>query len=167
MRRSWLVIVMLVLLGAGSPEAPAPVQPLPAGAHDAAEKLAKVMGTEDMMMQRLDLMKGQIAAAINKQNPAADGSKAVDDIIMPEIRKRSGEMTELVINVWASHFNLEELQQLTAFYETPLGQKSIREMPEIMEESRKVGTDWGRKTFLDIFKDRAADLRALGVGVNK
>ena len=68
MHRFWLIAAMLVLLGAGTPEAPAPVQPLPAGAHEAAARLAKVMGTEDMMMQRLDLMKGQIAAAM----PTAD-----------------------------------------------------------------------------------------------
>ena len=167
MHRIWLVVPMLVLLGAGVSDIPTPEKAIGPGAHEAAERLAKVMGTEDIMLQRFELMKGQIAAGINKQSPAADGSKVVDEIIMPEIRKRSGELTELIVNVWASHFNVEELEQLRAFYETPVGQKSVRELPVTMEEARKAGADWGRQVFLDILKDRAADLRALGVGVGK
>jgi hypothetical protein len=167
MHRAWLIIPMLFMLGAGVPDTPAPEKAIGPGAHEAATRLAKVMGTEDIMLQRIELMKGQIAAAINKQNPAADGSKAVDEIIMPEVRKRSGELTELVVNVWASHFNIEELEQMRAFYETPVGQKSVRELPVVMEEARKAGSDWGRQMFLDILKERAADLHALGIGVGK
>ena len=91
----------------------------------------------------------------------------MDQIVIPEIRKRSDEMTELVVNIWASHYNQEELEQLRAFYETPVGRRSLTELPVIMDEARKAGNAWGQKTFQDILKDRADDLRALGIGAKK
>jgi uncharacterized protein len=164
MRRSWLLIAISILLGAQAPDVPSQQQTISAGARAAAERLAREVGAEDIFINTLQQMSGQIVAAINKQSPSADGRKIVDEIVMPEIRKRSNEMTEKIADIWASHFNLEELEQLRAFYDTPVGRKSLHELPLVMAESREAGGQWGRQTMLAIFKEHAEELRALGVG---
>ena len=164
-RRSWLIIATLFLLGAQSPDVPPAGQNISPEVREAATRLAKATEASDMLLQTLELGKDQIAEAVNKQNPGADGRRAVDEIIMPELRQRSGEMVELIVGVWASHFNLEELEQLRVFYETPLGQRSLHELPLVMQEAQEAGARWGQKAFQDIFKERAGDLRALGVDV--
>ena len=37
--------------------------------------------------------------------------------------------------IYARHFTVDELHQLIAFYRTPLGEKAMRELPEITAES--------------------------------
>lgn len=37
--------------------------------------------------------------------------------------------------IYARHFTAPELRQLTAFYGTPVGQKALKEMPQIMAEA--------------------------------
>jgi hypothetical protein len=163
-RRSWLLMAMLILLGAQAPDVPSEEQKISPAAREAAERLARDVGTEEMFVNTLQQMSGQIAASIDRQSASADGRKIVDEIIMPEMRKRSGEMTEKIADIWASHFSLEELDQLRAFYETPLGRKSLHKLPLILAESRDAGSKWGAQTMRAIFKEHAEEMRALGVG---
>ncbi len=165
MRRSWLIIVTVFLLFAQSPDVSVADQKISPEVRQAAGQLAVAMGTADLMRQTLDLIGNQIVAAINNQSSAANGRTAVDEIIMPELSKGSDEMTALIGDVYASHFSLEELNKLRAFYETPLGRKTAREMPMIIAEADRVGDAWGEKTILEIFKERAEDLRAPGVAL--
>jgi hypothetical protein len=53
------------------------------------------------------------------------------------------ELADLVVPVYSRHFTLEELEQLAAFYRTPLGKKMIHEMPMVMKESMAIGQEWG------------------------
>jgi hypothetical protein len=44
--------------------------------------------------------------------------------------------------VYARHFNEEELAELTAFYQTPTGQKAAMLMPQLMSETLTAGQQW-------------------------
>ena len=43
------------------------------------------------------------------------------------------------IRIYKDAFTEEELKQLTAFYQTPVGQKSIQLMPEMMRKGGEIG----------------------------
>ena len=36
--------------------------------------------------------------------------------------------------IYARHFTVTELNELSAFYQTPVGSKALREMPQVMGE---------------------------------
>jgi uncharacterized protein len=55
----------------------------------------------------------------------------------------ANELANLVVPVYSKHFTLEELEQLVAFYKTPLGKKLINEMPLVLKESMVIGQEWG------------------------
>jgi len=43
------------------------------------------------------------------------------------------------IKLWEKNFTPEEISELAAFYESPIGQKALLKMPEIYSEAIKVG----------------------------
>lgn len=55
------------------------------------------------------------------------------------------ELVEMCIPSYEKHFTHDEIKQLLAFYETPLGKKMIKTQPAIMQECMIVGQEWGRK----------------------
>lgn len=49
------------------------------------------------------------------------------------------EMEAEMIALYARHFTAEELKQIAAYYRTPVGQKSMQLMPQVMAESMAIG----------------------------
>jgi uncharacterized protein len=62
------------------------------------------------------------------------------------------EATELMVPVYAQHFSTAELRELLGFYTTPLGQKVVREMPAVLQESTAIGSEWGRRKREDLVR---------------
>jgi hypothetical protein len=54
------------------------------------------------------------------------------------------ELEDLIVPIYDKHFTQEELEGILEFNKTPLGQKIIRTMPDVMKESMAAGADWGR-----------------------
>lgn len=48
------------------------------------------------------------------------------------------EILEAMVPVYARHYTLDEVRQLSAFYKTPVGHKSLVVMPQLMAESMAV-----------------------------
>ncbi|WP_126970459.1 DUF2059 domain-containing protein [Gynurincola endophyticus] len=57
----------------------------------------------------------------------------------------SNEIIDQVVPIYAKYFSLKEIEALISFYETDLGKKLIRTMPLIIQDSYKVGEEWGEK----------------------
>lgn len=55
-----------------------------------------------------------------------------------------GIKTDLA-KVYESTYSNEEMEELLVFYETPIGKKSLIAMPQIMQESAKVGQKYAMK----------------------
>ena len=62
------------------------------------------------------------------------------------------ELISLIIPIYDKYFSEEEIDQLLAFYNTPLGIKLIKATPKIMEESMQIGSTWGKKLRETIMK---------------
>lgn len=54
-------------------------------------------------------------------------------------------VNDKVLAMYAERFTVEELNELTAFYETPLGKKLLKEQPEIMQYSTQLGMEEGQR----------------------
>jgi uncharacterized protein len=53
------------------------------------------------------------------------------------------DFTNLVVPIYAKHFSDDEVKELIKFYKSPIGQKLVREQPQMMRESMIVGQQWG------------------------
>lgn len=57
----------------------------------------------------------------------------------------SGKFSEMIITIYEPHFTQEEVRELIAFYESPIGKKVISVMPQIVQEALAAGQDRGKE----------------------
>jgi hypothetical protein len=100
-------------------------------------EVLRVTGAAKLGVQMMD----QMIPAMKKTMPN------VPDTFWTEFRAevKPEEMENLIVPVYAKHFDDAELQGLIDFYSTPLGKKVIAEMPGVMQEAMAVGQKWGQE----------------------
>jgi hypothetical protein len=162
MHRIFLLFAMLALLGAGPPETVGPsADTVNPETKAAALRLLQLMGTDQQMLQVIEMMRPIIAAPILAKVPGPDGQKMVDEIIMPELRQHIGGLLDLVADSYTKHFSAEEISELRTFYETPIGQKMVRERPAMMTETQQMGVIWARGILPEVLRDHADELAGI------
>lgn len=57
----------------------------------------------------------------------------------------SNTFIDMIVPVYEAHFSDDEVKQLIAFYESPIGKKLAAAQPLIVQESMTVGQKWGRQ----------------------
>jgi uncharacterized protein len=128
------LLIAIILLGA-SP-ARADNAPSPEALQAANELFTVVSG--DMLQQLI----GQISGAFWPSVEQSARAEKIDDATIAELRKEFDRLELAFVTqalkeappVYARHFTVDELKDLTAFYRTPLGAKALREMPQVMGE---------------------------------
>lgn len=133
--RITVVVFGLMAASSGARAGDAPGQPRTK--EVVARELMEVSGSSKLAMQILEQMITPMKQVI-PEVPDEFWSRFMAEV-NPE------ELMAKVVPIYSEHYSLDELEQLIAFYRTPLGQKVIKEMPEIMKQSMAAGQEWGRE----------------------
>ena len=64
------------------------------------------------------------------------------DTFIKEVR--SEELIDLVIPIYDKYYTRAEIHDLTTFYQSPVGQKTIKVLPKLSAEAIDAGQEWGR-----------------------
>jgi uncharacterized protein len=48
-------------------------------------------------------------------------------------------VNDAIVAIYAKHFSMEDIQGLTKFYESPIGQRIVKEMPDVDQQMRTAG----------------------------
>lgn len=125
----------------------------PASNQDvSAEKKAEI---EKLLQTTNALHLGQqFSAAITAQlsntlrAKHANVPQKVLDVLPQEVNAVISEnipvLKEIMVNIYAQHFTLDELKGLNQFYSTDLGRKLISTLPSALQESMAAGQKWGQ-----------------------
>ena len=54
---------------------------------------------------------------------------------MAEKMSAPGGIMDMIVSIYARHLTHQDIRDILAFYESPVGQKTIRIMPQLMQES--------------------------------
>ena len=54
---------------------------------------------------------------------------------MAEKISAPGGIMDMIVTIYAKHLTHQDIREILAFYETPVGQKTIRIMPQLMQET--------------------------------
>lgn len=64
----------------------------------------------------------------------------------------SDQFYEIFYPVYAEHYSVKELRELTKFYKSPVGRKLIKTMPIVMQKSIIAGQKWSRSLLPELQK---------------
>lgn len=165
MRRAAAAGLALCLLAAAPAGAEGPQAPTDE-ARAAARELAEATGVGNQVGQMLGLMRGQMLQMVQRAAPGqspAQVAQTVDEVLLPEFRARLGELTEIITEIFAENYTLDDMKELRAFYATPLGQRLLKVGPVIGAQSFAAGRKWGEVVAQDAFRKNAEELRRRGV----
>jgi hypothetical protein len=71
----------------------------------------------------------------NQKYAAAKTSNAVEDAVVP---------------LYAKAFSMEDIEGLVKFYESPLGQRVVKTLPQVLQDSQTAGLQIGQKAAVDV-----------------
>jgi hypothetical protein len=136
--------LIVITTSANSPafaQTPEPINPAPPTAEDTAKaqtirKLLEITGARNLYQQ----MSSQVFAGLKDQYPQVPAK--FWDIAAQEMK--TDEFLDEIIPIYQKYYTNDDLKQLVAFYQTPIGQKTISILPQLSRESIAAGLKFGR-----------------------
>jgi hypothetical protein len=75
---------------------------------------------------------------------------------------RVTEVIDAAAHFYASHFTEQELRDLLAFYQSPLGQKALAEEPKVLDQSMTFASAWADNISQEIIQAMRVELKKRG-----
>lgn len=134
-------LTILALSPAALGQADTEAKPESSSHRAAAEKLMSLMAPREMF----------IAAFVSGVAPLFEQLKkgGIDDAKIEEVREASldlatqvaddPEMTKQLADVYMAEFSEGEIEELLAFYNTPLGAKTLKKLPTLFQKGAMIG----------------------------
>ncbi|MBL7076650.1 MAG: DUF2059 domain-containing protein [Kiritimatiellae bacterium] len=134
------IMCILVIAGMAIPivakEPAAPTKESNAPRRAAAEKLLDLFNMDDTydqsMKQAMNMAVGMIDSQDLPEMEKANARKAVEASMEISLEKFSWKrMKGIFVDIYAGVLDLDELEGLIAFYESPIGQKFLKKQPQL------------------------------------
>ena len=123
-----------VLIGAIALFQPAPARADEASHRKAVDSLFALMGMEKVLAESID----QMLAMQVQQNPALAQFQPQMKAFLSKYMSWASLKDDMA-KIYMAEFTEAELKELTKFYETPLGKKTIQKMPGLMAKGAEIG----------------------------
>jgi hypothetical protein len=113
------------------------------------EKLMLITGPPDVTKQMSNFFIRQISQTIKASRPDLPAktyrvlSEEINKVIEEQMTAKGGFL-DMVIPIYAKHFNHKDIKGLIKFYQTDLGKKTIKIWPLILQESMSLAQDWSK-----------------------
>jgi hypothetical protein len=145
MRKTFITIILLVffsgsiaIAGNIAPEKKADI-----------EKLMKITGALKIGQQMSNTVVNNMTRAIKAARPDIPDrmykilAEEVNNIIEEQMFAKGGYM-EMAVLIYDKYFTHNDIKGLLAFYRTELGKKTIKVLPQIVQNSIRAGQLWGQ-----------------------
>lgn len=113
--------------------------------HQDTEKLMELVGTREILRDIFDQDIDAQITAMRHARPDVPGQFWQDFSLEFKRQASPDELMKAILPIYDKHFTHQEIRQLIAFYESPLGRKISTTLPEIQRESVDAGRAWGEQ----------------------
>lgn len=151
----------------------------PAGAQDAYQPDFRAAVKELLVIQKAaDLVAEQMTYGMAEQllqAMAAGGvqiTEPMKQLVLDASRDEFGKkfsdvdyLTDLYVPIYAKHYSAQELQDMTAYWKSPVGQKTLKLMPDLTQETTSVLQQSSFALIPEFQKKAEARLRDAGVAL--
>ena len=136
-------------------------QELTAEQNALATRLVQLSGSARTFDEILPLVADQAKTAFIRANPQMQlGIIEVVDRIAITLVSRRPELDQFLANIWASTFTIEEMEELTEFYESDAGKKFADVLPELLAVQTAAAQEWGKSINEELTARVSQELRA-------
>lgn len=66
-------------------------------------------------------------------------------------------ITDATVSAYARSFSLEDIQGLVQFYESPLGQRVVKTLPQVAQETQRTGVQMQQRGAMAVLQDMSAE----------
>jgi hypothetical protein len=152
---------------------PAPASPAvqsskidPAKAAD-IRQLMDVAGTKAIMTQTMETMSNTLKPLLSNALPPGEYREKLVGLFFVKFKSKADpqQLLDSLVPLYDKYLSTEEVKGLIQFYQTPLGQKWVQEMPKLTAESQEIGRKWGeglgRQSMLDVLAEHPELEKAL------
>lgn len=146
---------------AAAPGTPDPEKVDPA--KDAAIRhLMDVTGTSKMGETVSKGINSQVEATMKRAIVGPRLQKFMEDFSLRfnEAAPSTG-FTDTTVAIYARHFTTEDIEGMTKFYESPVGQKVLKELPDAQQESFSSSQDVARQAAMKVLRSMADEYSEL------
>jgi hypothetical protein len=117
-------------------------------------ELLDMMHLEERYSKIIPVLKRAMRDAMVSKNPEFEKDvNDVVDIYFKDMAARLNELKHINAEIYASHFTSEELEQLVAFYKSPVGVKLVTQSPAIAAENLEAAAKWNEAARLRLEKE--------------
>jgi hypothetical protein len=152
-----LLAVSLSWPGAALPQSPSP------DALATAKELIVVSKVSDQINSAVPLIMQQLKPIIVQGRPQLERDfDALVPVMMKLMNARLDAFLDAGAVIYARHFTVDEMRQITAFYHQPVGEKLLQKMPIILQETMALGQQFGQVIAKDMQDRIIEELRKRG-----
>ena len=122
-------------------------------------RLLDLNGASKIIKETMESMTSSIRPVLASSLPPGEYREKLIDLFFAKFHAKAdiAQLIELVIPAYDRSFSHEEIKGLIKFYETPLGQKTVSAMPQLMNEAGEAGRKWGEKVGRDCMQEVLAE----------
>jgi len=66
-------------------------------------------------------------------------------------------VNDAIVGIYAKHFSMDDIQTLTKFYESPVGQRIVKEMPDVDQQMRVAGQQIENTVAISVLRSMTDD----------
>src|SRR6266700_7439915 len=95
--------------------------------------------------QTMDSMEGNIRPLMTNSFPPGEYREKLIDLFFEKFHSKRDpqQLLDLAVPTYDKYYSDEEIKQLIHLYETPMGQKMLKVMPQVLGELQAAGEKWG------------------------
>jgi hypothetical protein len=138
------------------PAAPTKVDP----AKEAdIRRLLVAAGAKDLAIQTMSRMTTNIRPLMIQSLPPGDYRETLITLFFEKFQSKvnAQQFVDLMIPIYDKYLTDEDIKGLIQFYGTPLGQKTLKVLPELAADSQLAGQKWGeqmgRESMLEVLAE--------------
>lgn len=122
-------------------------------------RLLDVVGVKTVAMQMMDEMMGAMRPMLSGSLPPGNYRDKLVDLFLAKFRSKTDpqHLVDMAVPIYDKHLSHEEIKGLIDFYQTPLGKKTITELPAITSEMQAKGREWGESVGRDSMREVLAE----------
>lgn len=133
-------------------------------ARTAAHELMEASGASAQFDQVIPVLTGQLTQAFIRLAPdrAAEIREVMGELVK-RFSERKAELIEQVATIYAQRLSVEDMRDVTKFYQSGAGRRMVEAQPEIIRQSMSVGQAWGQRIGAELDAEMRRELKKRGI----